>query len=276
MAVPWSIYVDHLIGQRLGQKTIHRYLRWVRDADRWLTARGSNLDEASASEIFAFAEERVVNSHSSRGQAAAALRHYWDMTDRDRPPIRAIRVPPAPEMVCRAITEEQARDVVKMAAGWWMPGSVVLVGMYLALRRFEIAKMEWTRFSDDLSEYTVTGKYDKTRTLPVHPMLASELGGHRLDSPWVFPGLRRSAHQRRHRVGVRRACGPGGGDPPPRASRVASHVPGDRQRPHREPPGGAGLRSSRQPGGHGGLHKDDEEAPPRRLRLPRLPRMSRF
>jgi integrase len=92
-------------------------------------------------------------------------------------------------MVCRAIEEDQARDVVKMATGWWPEGTVVLVGLYLALRRFEIAKMEWSRFSDDLAWYTVTGKYSKTATLPVHPHLQEELAPYMaLGTRWVFPG----------------------------------------------------------------------------------------
>ena len=52
--------------------------------------------------------------------------------------------------------------------------------------REEIAAAEWSRFSDDMSWYTVTGKLDKTATLPVHQMLRDELadGG----TGFVFPG----------------------------------------------------------------------------------------
>ena len=88
----WSEYVDYLIGERLSQKTIKRYVRWVRDADEWLQRQGNNLGEATASEIREWSEERVTNSHSSRGQAAAALRHYWNCIERDRAPVKAIRV----------------------------------------------------------------------------------------------------------------------------------------------------------------------------------------
>jgi integrase/recombinase XerD len=184
----WSAYTDHLIGERLGPRTRVIYLRWVRDADGWFRERGWSLAEATATQIADFVERRVPNSHSSRGQFAAALKHYWNWTNRYRPPLKAIRVPPAPEMVCRAIEEDQARDVVKVATGWYPEGLAVLAGMYLALRRFEIAKMEWDRFDDQLAWYTVTGKYDKTATLPVHPHLRSELEAWPQTSPWVFPG----------------------------------------------------------------------------------------
>lgn len=36
--------------------------------------------------------------------------------------------------------------------------------------------------------YRVTGKYSKTKDLPVHPLLWSELEPHRDGSQWVFPG----------------------------------------------------------------------------------------
>lgn len=184
----WSEYTDYLIGRRLGPPTRRRYLRWVVDAEEWLNERGSNLAAASATEIAVWAEERVLDTHSCRGQAAAGLRHYWDMIGRYQAPSRAVPVPPAPEMVCRAIDDAAITRVVATALGWWPEGTAVIVGMGLALRRFEIAKMEWRRFTDDMAWYTVTGKYSKTAILPVHPTVAGELTGRRTTSPYVFPG----------------------------------------------------------------------------------------
>jgi integrase len=184
----WSGYRDYLIGVGLSDKTITRYVRWVRDADEWLQAQGLALDTASATQVREWSEQRVRDSHSCRGQASAALGHYWRSLQRSDAPFKAIRIPGAPEYESRAIEEEQARDVVKMAIGWWPEGTVVLAGLYLALRRFEIAKMEWSRFSNDGQWYRVTGKYDKTKDLPVHPILWSELESRAGEGRWVFPG----------------------------------------------------------------------------------------
>lgn len=189
-----SAYIDYLIGEGLEVKTRSRYFRWVEDADKWCRQLGVNLDMATASVIAKWAEERVVNSHSSRGQAAAALKHYWLMVDHPHPPLRAICVPPAPEMVCRARTDDEIARLVQVASGWWPEGTVVIAGLTLALRRFEIAKMEWSRFSDDMAWYKVTGKYSKTATLPVHQRLADELEGRQNGSRWVFPGRYDSQH----------------------------------------------------------------------------------
>jgi integrase/recombinase XerD len=91
-------------------------------------------------------------------------------------------------MVCRAVEEPDARALLKTAVGWWPRGTAVLFGMYLALRRTEIACAEWSRFSSDLNWYTVTGKGDKTATLPVHSVLRDELGSVDRSGRWVFEG----------------------------------------------------------------------------------------
>lgn len=182
-------YGDYLIGLRLSSTTVRRYQRWIRDAHDWFTERGATLAEATNSEIREWSEMRVTDSHACRGQASAALTHYWNHIERWHAPRTAVLVPQAPEMVCRAIEPDEATRLLKASVGWWPQGTAVLCGMFLALRRFEIAKMEWERFDTDSNGdwwYTVTGKYSKTRTLPVHPRLAAELP--RRDSGWVFPG----------------------------------------------------------------------------------------
>ena len=193
----WTGYVDHLVGRRLADKTTRRYVRWVRDADEWLKQRGASLETATPTLIRAWADEQVAFSHASRGQAAAALKHYWQWCG--VPPVGGIIIPADPQYACRAISEEQARDVVKVALGWWPEGTAVLCGLYLALRRMEVAQMEWSRFTSDLAWYTVTGKRNKTAELPVNPILAAELQPRRSDG-WVFSG-RFGAHVHETTIG---------------------------------------------------------------------------
>jgi integrase/recombinase XerD len=194
-------YTDYLMGLGLSEKTRRLYERHVETAETWIRRHThTTLHWAGPKEVAAYADS-LPNSHSTRGQVVAALRHYWDWKQRSDTPHRAIRVPPAPEMVCRAITETQTRDLVKTALGWWPKGTVVLCGLYLALRRFEIAKMEWERFTDDHTWYTVTGKYDKTHTLPVHPTLVAELEN-RQTGRWVFPGRYKGRHINSATVGA--------------------------------------------------------------------------
>jgi hypothetical protein len=80
------------------------------------------------------------NTHSFRGQLRCTLKHYYEWQDRINAPLRAIRLPPQPVMVNQALEVEEAKRLVKTAKGWWPEGAAVLFGMYLALRREEIAK----------------------------------------------------------------------------------------------------------------------------------------
>ena len=82
--------------------------------------------------------------------------------------------------------------MVKAAKGWHPEGTAVLLGMYLALRREEIAKARWDRFDEFYTWYTVQGKFDATDTLPVHPVLRDQVSAVRLmvKGEWLFPGSR--------------------------------------------------------------------------------------
>lgn len=170
---------DYLIGEGLSGRTIRIYLRMVGQARTRL-----DLATVTAGELADYST-RLPFSHAYRGQFAAAVNHYWRSVGRWNGPIKAIRVPPQPDMVCQAVEDSEARDLVKTALGWHPEGLAVLFGLYLALRREEIAKAEWARFSRDFEWYTVTGKGDKTSTLPVHRILRAELDG---GAGFVFPG----------------------------------------------------------------------------------------
>jgi len=178
---------EHLIGRGLSEKSIRLYMAIVVDAEDWMRQRNTTLAWSAPSHVSQYVSDRVVYSHSSRGQCAAAFRHYWDFIGRNNPPSKAVRVPPQPEMVCKAVEDEEARALIRTASGWWPKGTAVMLGLYLALRRTEIAEAEWSRFSGDLTWYRVTGKGAKTATLPVHPSLQDELRA-RVRKGWVFEG----------------------------------------------------------------------------------------
>lgn len=201
---------EYLTGLRFDDRTVAYYTRYVQRADTWLQDHGSCVDTCKATQLREWGSMQPF-SNSSRSQIVAALRHYWRWTGRTNPPSGAIPVPTRPEMVCRTLEDDETRDVVKVSLGWWPKGTVVLVGLYLALRRFEIAKMEWERFDATMEWYRVTGKRSKTATLPIHPVLRSELEAHQGDG-WLFPRpLPGSPGGTRHRGQVDRGSSPSGG-----------------------------------------------------------------
>jgi len=181
-----ATYAEHLVGQGKTVKTVRDYQREVDLVLAWLAARRLNLDVASPSNLVAYADTRP-NTPAIRAHLRSALRHYWTWQDVSGWP-DAIRVPTPAPMVCKALEPIDARLMVKTSIGWWREGTAVLAGAYLALRNEEIASMRWDGFDGDLAWYTLVGKGNRTRTVPVHPILADELDGHRDDSPYVFEG----------------------------------------------------------------------------------------
>lgn len=180
-------YPEYLRGLGLTEQTIRIYAARVAHAETWMTRHTyTTLKWAGASELRAYTAT-LPDTHSTLRQVVAALTHYWHQHGRYDAPVKAIRVPPQPEMVCQAVTVEEARALHETALGWWPHGGAVLCGLYLALRRFEIAKMEWDRFTLDGAWYRVTGKYSKTATIPNHAVLWAELAPHKAGR-WVFPG----------------------------------------------------------------------------------------
>jgi len=180
-------FEDYLWATGLSPATVREYLRQTRKAEAWFDQRGSSLSKASGALVADYGST-LHNSHSTKGQTAAAFAHYWAYVGRADTPGKALRVPPQPPMVCRALEPEQAAALQRTAMWWWPEGAAVLFGLYLALRREEIARVEWDRFDQHLEWYRVTGKRDKTATLPVHPALAANLDRHRRAAGWVFGG----------------------------------------------------------------------------------------
>jgi site-specific recombinase XerD len=187
--VTYLEYVDYLLAQGLSPKTVGEYQRKIRQSLEWCSNHRISLFSATPSDLVGLASI-VPASASSRRQLRSALQHWWDWMGRPDPPVKAIRVPRKPPGRCRALEPAQARDLVKHAIGWHPEGLAVLLGMYAALRVAEIASSRWDRIDGDT--LTVMGKGDRTRYLPIHPVLGSELdtAHKRSRSEWLFPGSR--------------------------------------------------------------------------------------
>lgn len=91
-------------------------------------------------------------------------------------------------MVCKALDENDARTLARAAVGRDdQKGRAVLLGMYQAMRREEIACFRWDALDGD-KWVTVIGKGAKSRTIPLHPVVARALDGAPRCGAYVFPG----------------------------------------------------------------------------------------
>ena len=187
-----EIGFEDLLGLGLAPRTAYHYARVIDQAAAFLQSRGTDLASCRAPDVAAFAQT-VKDTYSARQLCRSALRAAWDVLGRYDGPARAVRVPPRPRMRCRALEEDQA-ELLEQAA--WergdLPGLAVLIGLYSALRRFEIAKLRWEDLElDELGRprwFRVQGKGGLVADVPVHPVLAEAFLPVMRRTGWIFPG----------------------------------------------------------------------------------------
>ncbi|MCA1569280.1 MAG: site-specific integrase [Chloroflexi bacterium] len=176
-----------LVHSGLAPRTVALYLRTASTAEQWFAAQGWDLGTAAAEQVAAYADTKP-STFATRNLLRAVLTRYWTMSGHPRPPLRALRVPPKPAMVCRALEELDARILAKAArARGDRMGMAVIFGMYQAMRREEIACARWDSLRSD-GWITIVGKGTKTRTIPLHPVTVETLEDYPRLSEWVFPG----------------------------------------------------------------------------------------
>lgn len=176
------------------EKSIAAYGAEMRRAEWWCEEHKKTLLTVPGDLLAQYVATRP-NTHSTRKLIRCALGHYWRILGRVEPPLWAIRQYRKPRMVCRALEGDDARvlsDFAREKGG--IEAFAVLLALYQALRRFEVAKVRWDDFTSD-GWFRVMGKFDKPALLPVHPVVAEGLT--KLDrgsSPWVFPGRFSGTH----------------------------------------------------------------------------------
>jgi integrase len=176
-----------LLARNLSPKTASLYLAHVRRLRSWCENHRADLETLSAGELEDYVGD-VPYSHVSRVQLRAALEHYWAIAGRADPPTYVIRVPKRRRMLSKALDTDVARQLEEAAlARRDLPGLAVIIGLYLGLRRFEIAKLRWADFDDD-GWVTVMGKGDVPATLPVQAVVSQYLSWVQREGPFVFPG----------------------------------------------------------------------------------------
>jgi integrase len=188
--------------------TFHRFLR-----RRGLSEQSSALYVRTVATIAARADRLALDlvtvdvpeldelanlwpwTRSSRQLLRSTLRWWWEYIERPDAPVAAIRVPTKPQGRCRALDERAARALERRARADGGPaGLAVLLGLYAGLRRAEIAEVRRDQLGDGW--LTVVGKGDRTRHLPLHPVLASTIASYPPRGPWLFPAPASSSHVR--------------------------------------------------------------------------------
>lgn len=160
------------------------YLRWC----DWSIAAGRDPARLDPLAVRAWAAQ-LPGGRSLRAQARAVIGHACRATGQ-ADTSAAIPLPRHPRPASRALPPAQAAQLVAAAHRAGLAGVAVLVALYTAARRSEVASLSWRRV--DLGARTVILERPKTRDLhrvPLHSQLAEVLEPRRVPGErWVFPG----------------------------------------------------------------------------------------
>lgn len=172
--------------------TIRNYLSMLARIVDWCDEHGTHIDRLLPSQVAEIADTLPL-SHASRRHLRTTLRYWYQYRDILTRASEAVTVPPKPKMRWRGIEDEDAAALVRTAVGWHPEGTAVLAMLSMGIRRAEVAGLRRDWIHPRQRTWTVIGKGDKERTLPVHSLLWGQLV--RLDLvddrsgiPWVFPG----------------------------------------------------------------------------------------
>ena len=181
-------YAAYLAIEGLADSSIRMYVSlWTRWCD-WATTSQRDPLAPDPLAVRAWATS-LPGSSSTRSQARAAVGHACRALGLDDVS-SAIPVPRAPRRHSKALSEAATVRLARCAHSAGIAGVAVLVGLYTAARRSEIATLSWPRI--DLDGGTVTLVRPKTRDLhrvPLHPVLSEVLGKRRIPGAmWVFNG----------------------------------------------------------------------------------------
>ncbi len=188
-------YRQTLLEAGLAVRTVDLYCAEIHRLEWWCEEKGYSLRNVPAVTLGEYVKLRP-KTFATQNLIRTAVRRYWEVFKRKNPPLWVFRVPRKPKMVCRALDDDEAQKLVAAAkARGGKEGLAVLLALYEAFRREEIAVMRWDDLTGREGWIRVVGKGEQEASLPLHPVVAEALSQleHR-DSVWVFPGQRRGDH----------------------------------------------------------------------------------
>ena len=187
-------FAAYLILRGLSDQTVRTYTALMTRFVDWCAAEGADPGRPDPLAVRRWAQT-LHGSRSIIDQARAALTHWCAMHEVDNV-AGAIPVPRRPRKPARGLSRAEAAALEAAAREGGQPGLAVLVGLYTAARRGEIASLAWERI--DLEGGELTLERQKTRdlhTVPLHPVLAEQLAARApAGGLWVFPSGRLGGH----------------------------------------------------------------------------------
>ncbi len=147
---------------------------------------GTTIDTLTAAELEAYVVD-LPRARSTLDILKSALNHYFAISGRPEPPLYVVRPPRRRRMVSRALPDpEPASSRPRRSAVATSRDLPSILGLYVGLRRFEIAELRWSDFSGGW--VTFVGKGDVEARLPVHEVVLRYMASLPHRGPFIFPG----------------------------------------------------------------------------------------
>jgi len=188
MTIDREQYCAFLALQGRSDATIRVYAAM---AQRWVDwAISNNRDPHRPDPLAVRAWSKTVKpSRSSLAHARATIA-AWCQACEVEDVSAVITLPRQPSQAQPRLDVPQTVRLLETAAGAGIKGLAVIVAVYTAGRRSEVACLEWENIDFDRNLITLVRPKNRDRlTLPMHPNLADQLVRRRTpEETWVFPG----------------------------------------------------------------------------------------
>lgn len=182
----------------LAESTVRTYAPLLQRFLDHLVLHGSPLDEPDPFVVRSWARS-LQGGRATLAQAKAVVAHWCTVVGCDDVS-GSVPVPREQHRPTRALSDQDTTRLLEVARQAGLEGLAVLVAVFTAARRSEVASLAWPRV--DVAGGWITLQRDKVKdlhTVPLHPELAEHLQARAVatgrdwswrhhGSPWVFPG----------------------------------------------------------------------------------------
>jgi integrase len=182
-------YTAYLLCQDKADNTVRAYRAL---AQRWCDfALGHNTDPAHPDPATVRAWSQTITSTRSLAAQARAMMGHWCLANHVEDVSAAVIVPRTQRKPKTGWLEpDQAVKLAHTAQGMGLPGLAVLVGMFTAARREEIASLAWENIDWNRKTILLVRRKNRdTHSVHLNSQLAALLVTRRVPGErWVFPG----------------------------------------------------------------------------------------
>lgn len=188
MPISRDDFANYLAQNELSTNTIRVYIASFLTWTDWAKTAGHDPSHPTPLTVRAWSET-LHPGVSTIAHARAMFRHLCELANVP-PASGALPRPREPLRAVRALDPHETATLTATAETMGIAGTAVLIGLYTAARRSEIASLSWDRVNWRRDEITL--QRDKTRdmhTIPLHPELRGHLEPrHWPGAKWVLPG----------------------------------------------------------------------------------------